>query len=147
MARNGKSKEDPEEVDERPKKRGRPPKEDREYLPTFDIGQETKNSIWGVVSFSLMLVSVLSFFGKAGRGGEAFSSIAHTLFGYGFFIIPIALAFLGVSFFKSIHRKIYSTAVFGTGLFVLTFLAALFIYASAILCWPWLVSRPPQLFC
>ncbi len=129
MARNGKHDLD-EELDdeEKPRKRGRPRKEDSERNPMLSISQETKNSIWGIVAFSLTLVSLLSFIGRAGRGGEAFNTISRTLFGYGFFIIPIALAFLGYSFFKSIHRKIYSTALFGTCLFVLTFLGGLFIY-------------------
>ncbi|OGN35002.1 MAG: hypothetical protein A3I39_01625 [Candidatus Yanofskybacteria bacterium RIFCSPLOWO2_02_FULL_47_9b] len=133
MSKNGKYRqedEDLDEEDEKPRKRGRPRKEDKEREARFDIAQETKNSIWGVAAFSLMLVSLLSFIDKAGRGGEAFNNISRTLFGYGFFIIPIALAFLGISFFKSIHRKIYSTALLGTCLFVLTFLGGLYIYGS-----------------
>lgn len=132
MAKNGKSREELDEIDEdddQPKrKRGRPRKEDAEKKPRIDIAQETRNSIWGVIAFSLTLVSILSFIGRAGRAGEAFNTIARTLFGYGFFIIPIALLFLGYSFFKSIHRQIYSTALFGTCLFVLTFLGGLYIY-------------------
>src|SRR3989344_1304320 len=133
MSKNGKYRQEEEDLDdedEKPRKRGRPRKEDKEREARFDIAQETKNSIWGVAAFSLMLVSLLSFIDKAGRGGEAFNNISRTLFGYGFFIIPIALAFLGISFFKSIHRKIYSTALLGTCLFVLTFLGGLYIYGS-----------------
>ena len=130
MAKNWKHREEEELDENKPRKRGRPRKEDVERRPKFDIAQETKNSIWGVISLSLMLVSVLSFIGKAGRGGEAFNTVARTLFGYGFLIIPIALLFLGYSFFKSIHRKIYSTALLGTCLFVLTFLGGLYIYGG-----------------
>ncbi len=131
MAKNGKDKEeleDEEQDDEKPRKRGRPRKEDKAAESQLMVSQETKNSIWGIIAFSLTLVSILSFIGRAGRAGEAFNTISRTLFGYGFFIIPIALLFLGYSFFKSIHRKIYSTALFGTCLFVLTFLGALYIY-------------------
>lgn len=110
------------------KKRGRPPKEDK--VPAFDIGQETKNSIWSVVSFSLALLSLLSFVGMAGRAGELFNITARSLFGWGFFIIPLAFIFLGLSFVKSLSRKIYSSAVFGTILFIFTFLGLFFIFGD-----------------
>ncbi len=125
MGRPPKNKEIEEE---KPKKRGRPSKEDRP--PTFDLGQETRNSIWGIVSFSLAVLSLLSFFGKAGRAGEVFDITARSLFGWGFFIIPVAFAFLGVSFIKSLSRKVYSTAVLGTALFVLAFLGMFFIFGD-----------------
>ncbi len=112
----------------KPGKRGRPPLMPKP--PRFDIGQETRNSIWSVVSFSLVLLSLLSFIGKAGRAGDMFNSLARSLFGWGFFVIPIAFAFLGFSFIKSISRKVYTSAMFGTALFVLTFLALFFIFGS-----------------
>jgi len=114
--------------DKEPKRRGRPPKEDTP--PRFDLGQETRNSIWGIISFSLALLSLLSFFGKAGRAGELFNVTARSLFGWGFFIIPVALVFLGISFVKSLSRRVYSSAMFGTALFVLTFLGIFFIFGG-----------------
>ena len=109
-------------------KRGRPPKENRP--PTFDIGQETRNSIWGIIAFSLALLALLSFVGKAGRAGELFNITSRSLFGWGFFIIPVAFAFLGISFVKSLSRKVYSSAVLGTALFVLTFLGLCYIFGG-----------------
>lgn len=118
-------------MSEEPKrKRGRPRKEDTVKEPTFDIGRETRNSIWAVATFSLAILSILSFADKAGRGGEMFALISRSLFGWGFFIIPIALMFLSFAFIKSISHKVYSSAVFGTGLFVLTFLGLFFIFGS-----------------
>ena len=114
--------------DEKPKKRGRPPKEEK--VPTFDLGQETRNSIWGIASFSLAVLSLLSFVGRAGKAGELFNITSRSLFGWGFFIIPLAFTFLGISFVKSLSRKVYSSAVFGTGLFVLTFLGIFYIFGS-----------------
>lgn len=115
--------------DSAPKRRGRPPL-DKNKAPSLDIGQETRNSIWAIISFSLALLSVLSFIGRAGRAGEIFNITARSLFGWGFFIIPVAFAFLGISFIKSLSRKMYTSAVFGTGLFVLTFLALFFIFGG-----------------
>ncbi len=92
----------------------------------FDISQETKNSIWGISSFILAILSVLSFVGRAGTAGYYFNVAAKSLFGWGFFIVPLAFVLLGVAFIKSISRKIYSSAVLGTVLFVLASLAVFY---------------------
>src|SRR3989344_1173073 len=96
----------------------------------FDISQETKNSIWGILSLSLAALSILSFAGKAGTAGVLFAIAAKSLFGWGFFIIPVAFIILGASFIKSISRQIYHSAVFGTALFVFSFLALFYIFGG-----------------
>jgi S-DNA-T family DNA segregation ATPase FtsK/SpoIIIE len=101
-----------------------------ETQPRFDIGLETRNSIWGVLSFILAIIVTLSFIGKAGRAGELFNLTARSLFGWGFFIVPIALLLLGIAFIKSISRRIYFSAVFGVGLFSLSILALFYIFGN-----------------
>ncbi len=98
-------------------------KETAEAKEVLGLSQETKNGIWGVASFGLAVVSTLAFFHKAGSAGELFSSGAKSLFGWGIFLVPLGLAMLGVAFLKSISRKIYTSAIIGTTLFVLGFLA------------------------
>lgn len=105
-------------------------KERKERESRFDISQETKNSIWGIISFIAAVVSILSFVGKAGWAGEGFNIFAHSLFGWGFFIVPVAFLLLGFAFVKSISRKIYHSAVFGTLLFVLSVLGTFYIFGS-----------------
>src|SRR3989344_4880751 len=112
------------------KSRDRFDKRDYEKKPKFDISQETKNSIWGIASFIFSVLTVLSFLGRAGRAGDIFNLFARMLFGWGFFIIPIAFLLLGFSFFKSVTRRIYFSAVFGTTLFTLAFLAILYIFGN-----------------
>lgn len=102
----------------------------KDKVSRFDISQETKNSIWGIGSFILAVLTVLSFVGKAGWAGEGFNIFARSLFGWGFFIIPIALMILGISFIKSISRNIYHSAVFGTLLFVTSILGTLYIFGD-----------------
>lgn len=99
----------------------------KELKTTFDLAQETKNSIWAVFSFGLVILTSLAFFNKAGAAGNIFNSFAKSLFGWGFFLIPLAFLILGVSFVKSVSRKIYTSAMFGTLLFVLSFLAVFYI--------------------
>lgn len=102
----------------------------KESKPLFDLSQETKNGIWGVLSFGLVILVTLAFFDKAGRAGDIFNSLAKSLFGWGIFLVPLAFLILGVSFVKSISRKVYTSAIFGTVLFVLTFLALFYILGN-----------------
>ena len=47
-----------------------------EPKPLFDISQETKNGIRGVLSFGLAILATLAFFNKAGQAGELFNNLA-----------------------------------------------------------------------
>lgn len=94
-----------------------------EPRPVLGLSQETKNGIWGVVSLGLAVLSILTFFHKAGRAGELFASVSKLLFGWGIFLVPVGLLMLAVALFRSISRKIYSSAIIGTALFILGFLA------------------------
>ena len=105
-------------------------KDRKDRVSRFDISQETKNSIWGIGSFILALLSILSFVGKAGVAGEGFDMFARALFGWGFFIVPIVFTILGVSFIKSISRNIYHSAVFGTLLFAGSILGIFYIFGN-----------------
>src|SRR3989338_3767940 len=102
----------------------------REKAPAFDISQETKNSIMGVGSIIIAVLSILSFFGNAGKAGEVFNTISRSLFGWGFFLVPFAFVLLGASFIKSISRRIYWSAIIGTTLFTLSILAIFFIFGQ-----------------
>ncbi len=112
------------------KKSKKPEAMKSESKPTFDLAQETKNSIWAVLSFGLVVLTSLAFFNKAGAAGEIFNNLAKSLFGWGFFLIPLAFLILGISFVKSVSRKIYTSAILGTVLFVLSFLAVFYILGS-----------------
>ncbi len=95
-------------------------KEDRHVL---GLSLETKNGIWGIVCLGLAVVSTLAFFNMAGTAGGLFTTLSKSLFGWGLFLVPVAFTMLGVAFFKSVSRQIYTSAIFGTILFVLGFLA------------------------
>ncbi|MEX1063887.1 MAG: hypothetical protein WD898_00130, partial [Candidatus Paceibacterota bacterium] len=94
-----------------------------EEQEVLGLSQETKNGIWGIVSLGLAIVTTLAFFGKAGGAGDLFATVSKSFFGWGVFLIPLALLMLGGAFLKSISRKIYASAIIGTALFVLSFLA------------------------
>lgn len=98
---------------------------DKEYLN--GISQETKNGILAIINFSLAILTILSFAQKGGKAGEIFTNISQKLFGWGFFIIPVAFILLGISFLKSFSRKVYKSSFLGILFFVLGFLGILFI--------------------
>ncbi len=66
----------------------------------------------------------------AGTAGAYFDSGTRSLFGWGFFLVPIAFAMLGVAFIKSIHRQIAASALLGTLLFVLAVLGVFYSVGS-----------------
>lgn len=101
-----------------------------EAKPFLDLSQETKNGIWAILSFGLVILTSLAFFNKAGAAGSIFSNLARSLFGWGFFLIPLAFLILGISFVKSVSRQIYTSAILGTLLFVLSFLAIFYIFGN-----------------
>ncbi len=94
------------------------------------VSPETQNSIFAISSFVLAVLSVLSFVGKGGQAGDRFSDFSHVLFGWGFFIIPIAFLLLGVSFLKFYSRETRLPSVLGIGIFVLAILAIFFVVGN-----------------
>lgn len=111
------------------KKKGRKNDEDESGKGssfTLGISQETRNSIAGIFCFLIVVVSILAFLGKAGSAGIYFDMGVHRLFGWGFFIVPVAFAMLGVAFIKSIHRKVAVSALLGTLLFILSVLGVFY---------------------
>ncbi len=108
------------------KKKGKKKNKD-EGGDLLGLSQETKNSIYGVSMFLLAVLTTLSFFDLAGVAGGYFESLAHTLFGWGFFLIPFAFIIVGVAFIKSVSHRIQRSAVWGTLLFVFGFLGIFYI--------------------
>jgi len=91
------------------------------------LSQETKNSIFGILMFLIAVLSTLAFFDVAGTAGGFFNSFAHSLFGWGYFLIPLAFIILGVAFLKSVSHQIHRSAIWGTAFFVLGFLGIFYI--------------------
>lgn len=117
MARKKKNRKSKDSDDEKPKKGSR-------------VSPETQNSIFAIASFVLAVLTVLSFVGKGGQAGDRFSDFSHILFGWGFFIIPIAFLLLGISFFKFYSRETRLPSVLGVGIFVLAILAIFFVVGN-----------------
>jgi len=109
------------------KKKKKSELEDDEPKKFFDIARETRNGVWAIASFALAILAILSFAGEGGKAGEIFGAISKSLFGWGFFLIPLAFLFLAISFIKSFSRDVHSSALIGTSLMVLAILGIFFI--------------------
>ncbi len=112
---------------EEPKKRGRKPKEvgvvaDEAggLLSDFRLHPETKKSIWAVILFGIAAILFLASFQNAGPAGNLLYGIFRSLFGWGYYLLPLILAVIGGVFLTSERRKIYGVTFFGAGLFVLS---------------------------
>jgi S-DNA-T family DNA segregation ATPase FtsK/SpoIIIE len=84
-----------------------------------NIEDETRQSIWAIVLLVCALYFVLAQFNKAGVAGEYTYKILEGALGVGYFILPLSLLLLGISFITSkTPRGGSSLIVFGGGLFL-----------------------------
>lgn len=101
-------------------------KEPRQGGAKIDLRPETRNGILIVVFLTLAVLSLLSFWVKAGIFGVYFYKIFSLLFGkWGYFLIPIGLILTVIALFKSFYKNICFTILFGIGLFGLSVLGIL----------------------
>ena len=89
-----------------------------------ELKSETKHSIFAIGAFVLGLVFILSYFDKAGVAGALIDKIFGSLFGNGFFLLPLVLFFASFSLFYSIRPNIVSHTIIGTLIFLLSSLGA-----------------------
>lgn len=90
------------------------------FLPELRLHPETKKSIWAVILFGIALILLLAGFQNAGPAGNFLYDIFRSLFGWGYYLLPLILVVMGGVFLTSERRKIYGVTFFGAGLFVLS---------------------------
>src|SRR3989338_7167228 len=108
-----KDREEDKETEDKKEKKVKP----EEERPLFDIHRDAIKSVWGIVFLTFFIISILSLFDMAGRGGELFVSISETVFGIGKYSIP--LVFIAASFilFTTRKRNAYFPLFIGAVLF------------------------------
>ena len=87
------------------------------------LQQETLRAIVAVVFFVLGLFFVLSAFNKGGMAGEKIFQIFSSLFGIGYYLLPILFFILCLSFFNSVGKKLARTKTIGGLLFFVSSLS------------------------
>jgi S-DNA-T family DNA segregation ATPase FtsK/SpoIIIE len=86
-------------------KRNKPSIENR-YGVTSHLKEKTLHGIAAVALFVIAVFFILSAVNLGGRAGLDTHNTFTYLFGVGYFLIPIVLIILGISFFRSIRQKI-----------------------------------------
>ena len=95
------------------------PREDKEKQPRektktvgiFNLPEETKKWIWGVVVFIIAAIVALSFFDLAGVAGKAVIDFLTFLVGKSAFILPLILALGGLVFFSTKYDKFFGSVI------------------------------------
>jgi S-DNA-T family DNA segregation ATPase FtsK/SpoIIIE len=64
------------------------------------LKDETRQTIWGVVFFVLGIFIILSIFKTSGVVGDFFDSLLKSILGFGYYLLPIMLFVVGVSFMR-----------------------------------------------
>ncbi len=89
------------------------------------LRDETMRAISAVVFFVLSVLLVLSSgpIGKGGVVGAETYSFFHYLFGVGYYLLPILFVILGISFLRSLHKKLALTHSIGGLIFFISSLS------------------------
>ncbi len=85
-----------------------------------EIKKETWRAVIAIVFFVLSLISILSAFNKAGFVGERAYNILEKLLGIGYFLFPVVLVMLGISFLRGIQKGFQISKLIGAILFFLS---------------------------
>ncbi len=79
---------------------------------------EARNSILAIISFVVVLIFILAPFGVAGPAGDMLYRAFNSLFGIGYYLVPVFAAVLGVSLLKEERPEIALTHSIGSVLFL-----------------------------
>lgn len=66
----------------------------------IQLKQETKHTILSIIFFVLGIFFTAAMFGMADVAGDKMYKLLSKIFGVGYFLLPLVLFFLGISFFK-----------------------------------------------
>ncbi len=89
-------------------------KEKKNINPLKNLREETVQAILAVILFVLAIFLGLSAMSKAGIVGKYTYNILETLLGIGYFLLPIVLIILGISFLKSLKKNLALTQAIGS---------------------------------
>lgn len=88
--------------------------------PLSNLKESTIESVWGILLFVGSVFFLLAAFGKGGKAGIYIYDWFTVLLGYGYYLVPILLLILSVSFFGDRNRTFSLSKIFGSILFILS---------------------------
>jgi S-DNA-T family DNA segregation ATPase FtsK/SpoIIIE len=97
------------DFDEKPKRGGK-----KNVKKKIELKEETRYSVWGIGFIVLGLLVTLSVFKMAGVVGDFIYSTLSSIFGFGYYLLPVLLMIVGLSFMKKERPQIAKIhAIFG----------------------------------
>lgn len=108
--------------------------QNKEKVKLKILHSETKKGILAIVSFTLAILSLLSFFDWAGSFGQYFLRVSRLFFGQGFFLVSVVFVLTGLAVvmprfnLTSGRRPAYKTIFIGIVFFVLSILGIFHIF-------------------
>ncbi|MFH1401790.1 MAG: DNA translocase FtsK [Parcubacteria group bacterium] len=88
-------------------------------FPKFNLPEETKNWIWGILIFIIAAILFLSFFDEAGTAGNFLKRGTRFLIGNVFYLTPFIFVFGGIVFFTTKYKKFFGPAVLAISILIL----------------------------
>lgn len=79
------------------------------------IKEETLETIWAIVFILISVFLILAAFGKGGVVGTKIYELFDFLFGVGYYLLPLVLITLGVSFLREIRENMATPKVIASG--------------------------------
>lgn len=87
------------------------------------IGEETMETIWAIVFFLISLFLIMAAFHKGGLVGVKVYEWFEALFGVGYYLLPIVLVTLGISFLKEEKNNLATPKALASGVLFISGLA------------------------
>ncbi len=84
------------------------------------LGDETVDTITGIIFLVLGVFFVMASVGHAGLVGEKLYAVFEFLLGVGYFLLPVISIILGISFLKSLHHNLAGPKYIGGLLFLIS---------------------------
>lgn len=84
------------------------------------LGNETTDTIAGIIFLVLGVFFVMASVGHAGMVGEKLYIVFGYLLGIGYFLLPVISVILGISFLKSLHHNLATPKFIGGILFLIS---------------------------
>ncbi len=121
MAKKGNGSKSRKSTSERTKETGTKRNKDvLEQNAEHRLRSETKQTIYTIICFVLSLFFILAAFGTGGVTGRFFYTLFTKLFGIGYFLLPVVLILLGMSFAMARRHNIGLLHTISAGLFLLS---------------------------
>lgn len=94
--------------------------EEKEGGTFSDLGHSTVQSVWGLLLFLLSIFFIIAAFNKAGLVGEKTHEWLSSLLGLGYYLIPLLLLILSMSFFADRESRFPTSKIVGSFIFFIS---------------------------